>query len=176
LPYITQIVARDGKLLGHYRKRQNVDEDAEWFSCGEAIPVFALSDRTRDREWTFGISICADISDEDIFGRCAEQGAQIVFELAAPGLYGDMATRNWESGFRWWESECQEYLARWALRYGLWVAVATQAGRTADEDFPGGGYVFAPDGRRLFATADGTEGVVYLELSEAEAQYVVREI
>jgi predicted amidohydrolase len=176
LPYITQIVARDGELLGHYRKRRNVDEDAEWFSCGEAVPVFPHRDRTGGREWTFGIAICADIGDEEIFARCAEQGAQIVFELAAPGLYGDMATRDWASGFRWWEGECQQYLAQWAQRYGLWVAVATQAGRTADEDFPGGGYVFAPDGRRLFATVDGAEGAVYLELVEGEGGYAVREI
>jgi predicted amidohydrolase len=175
-PYITQIVARDGLLLGFYRKRQNVDEDAEWFACGEDVPVFAHEARTSAAECTFGIAICADIGDEEIFWRCAQQGAQIAFELAAPGLYGDQETRDWESGYRWWEGECCKLLGAYAPRYGLWIAVATQAGRTTDEDFPGGGYVFAPDGRRLFATTDGEEGAVYLELGEAEGEYLCREI
>ena len=29
---------------------------------------------------------------------------------------------------------------RHTQEYGTWVAVATQAGRTVDEDLPGGGY------------------------------------
>jgi hypothetical protein len=33
-----------------------------------------------------------------------------------------------------------------------------------DEDFPGGGYVFAPGGKRLFATPDWSVGAVYLEI------------
>ena len=168
-PYITQLVARDGELLGVYRKQRVVEEDAEWYSVGNGGPAFVHG------EWTCGIAICADIAREAVFAEAAAQGAQIVFELAAPGLYGDMATRNWDSGFRWWEGECTKYLAQWAQRYGIWGAVATQAGRTVDEDFPGGGYVFAPDGRRLYATADGAEGAVYLELGEVGEAYTVRE-
>jgi len=88
-----------------------------------------------------------------------------VFELAAPGLFGDQATRNWQSGYAWWEGECREKLGRYARTYGLWIAVATQAGRTIDEDFPGGGYLFAPGGERVFATKDGAPGAVYLEIN-----------
>jgi predicted amidohydrolase len=168
-PFVTQLVARDGELLGVYRKQRVVEEDAEWYSAGDGGPVFAHED------WTCGIAICADIAHEPAFAQATAQGAQVVFELAAPGLYGDQETRNWASGYRWWEGECQQYLARWARRYGLWVAVATQAGRTVNEDFPGGGYVFAPDGRRLYATPDWGVGVVYLALGEEEGAYVVRE-
>ncbi len=96
----------------------------------------------------------------------------MVFELAAPGLYGEQATRNWQSGFAWWEGECQSYLSRYARQYGLWIAVATQAGRTVDEDFPGGGYLFAPDGRRLYATPDGSPGVVYLGLDLERGEWI----
>jgi hypothetical protein len=42
--------------------------------------------------------------------------------------------------------------------------VATQAGRTRDEDFPGGGYVFAAGGERVLATAGGSPGAVFLEV------------
>jgi predicted amidohydrolase len=157
-PFITQVIVRDGELLGFYRKKRIVDEEAEWFSPGDAAPVF-----THDG-LTFGIAICADIGSHEVFEVCAQQGAQIVFELAAPGLYGEQATRNWQSGFEWWEGECQRYLSQYTQEYGIWVAVATQAGRTIDEDFPGGGYVFAPDGRRLYATPDGSPGALYLEI------------
>jgi predicted amidohydrolase len=176
-PYISQLVVRDGALLGVYRKQCVVDEDADWYSAGDGGPVFVHGG------WTCAIAICADISYEPAFAGAAAQGGQIVFEVAAPGLYGDMTTRDWASGYRWWESECQKYLAQWAQHYGLWIAVATQAGRTVDEDFPGGGYVFAPDGERLFATRPpparapvGIEGTVYLELVETRGRYSVERI
>jgi predicted amidohydrolase len=158
-PYITHVVIRDGQLLGYYRKVTIEDDEVNWFSPGETVPVFKHGDLT------FGIAICADIGNERVFADCARQGAQIVFELAAPGLYGEQATRDWQSGFAWWEGECQDHLSRYARQYGLWIAVATQAGRTVDEDFPGGGYLFAPDGRRLYATPDWSPGAVYLEVA-----------
>lgn len=157
-PYITQIVVREGQVLGYYRKQTIEAEEVAWFSPGETIPVFKHGDLT------FGIAICADIGNERVFAECARQGAQIVFELAAPGLYGEQASRDWQSSFAWWEGECQSYLSRYARQYGLWIAVATQAGRTVDEDFPGGGFVFGPDGRRLYATPDWSPGAVYLGL------------
>ena len=157
-PFITQLVARDGNLLGAYRKINIKDEEELWFSPGEATPIF------RHRSAIFGLAICADISKETVFAAGSRQRAKIVFELAAPGLYGEQATRDWQSGFNWWKGECQKYLGYYAKKYKYWIAVATQAGRTSDEDFPGGGYVFAPDGTCLYATPDGSAGAVYLEL------------
>ena len=157
-PFITQIVVQDRRLLGFYRKKRIVDEEADWFSPGESISTFTHG------EVPFGVAICADISSPEVFAECARQGARIVFEAAAPGLHGDQATRDWRAGFEWWKAECQKYLSRYAKRYGLWVAVATQAGRTVDEDFPGGGYVFAPDGRCLYSTSDWLPGAAYLEI------------
>ena len=166
-PYITQIVAREGRLLGYYRKLTIAEDEIAWFSAGETVPVF------QHRDLTYGLAICADIGNEAVFAECARQGAQLVFELAAPGLYGEQATRDWRSGFTWWEGECQSHLSRYARQYNLWIAVATQAGRTVDEDFPGGGYLFAPDGRRLYATPDWSPGVVYLGLKLEQAEVVL---
>jgi hypothetical protein len=86
----------------------------------------------------------------------------VVFEIAAPGLYGQQATRDWRSGYEWWRGECHKYLAGYARDFGLWIAVATQAGRTVDEDFPGGGYLFQPDGRCVYETADWSEGLAFV--------------
>jgi predicted amidohydrolase len=157
-PFITQLVARDGILLGFYRKINIKDDEELWFSPGEETPIF------RHRSAIFGMAICADIGKETVFAASSRQRAKIVFELAAPGLYGEQATRDWQSGFNWWKGECQKYLGYYAKKYKYWIAAATQAGRTSDEDFPGGGYVFGPDGNCLYATPDGSAGAVYLEL------------
>lgn len=165
-PFITQIVVRRGELQGYYRKITIKDEEVKWFSPGQDVPVF------RSDGLTFGIAICADIGNEIVFAECARQGAKIVFELAAPGLYGEQVTRNWQSGYAWWEGECQKYLSRYAQEHAFWIGVATQAGRTVDEDFPGGCYVFAPTGERLYATADYMPGAVYLQLNCGTHQIV----
>ncbi len=157
-PFITQIVVRDGRLVGTYRKVTIKDEESELFSPGSEVPVFQFDDLT------YGLAICADIDNTTLYADLARQGAQIVFELAAPGLYGDQASREWRSGFEWWREKCETHLSAYAREHGIWVAVATQAGRTVDEDFPGGGYVFAPGGRRAHATQNWQPGVAYLEL------------
>lgn len=159
-PFITQVAARRGELAGVYRKVTIVDEEVDWFSAGEGVPVF------RHDSLTFGIAICADIHNPAVFADCARQDARLVFELAAPGLYGEQATRDWHSGYAWWESECRQHLGAYARQYSLWIAVATQAGRTVDEDFPGGGYLFNPAGERVFATPDGSPGMAYIEITE----------
>jgi len=85
-------------------------------------------------------------------------------DIHAPGLYGSQATRNWLSGYQWWQNNCLQKLGRYALENSISIAVATQAGRTIDEDFPGGGYVFGPDGACLASTSDWSEGILYVEL------------
>ena len=158
-PFVTHVVVRDGKLLGFYRKNRIVDEEVVWFSPGRSVPIFKHDDLP------FGIAICADIGSQEVFSKCARQGAKIVFEVAAPGLYGDQESRNWKEGYQWWESRCKNKLSRYAKDYCIWITVSTQAGRTTDEDFPGGGYVFAPDGNRVYATSDWTPKTVHLKLN-----------
>ena len=161
LPFVAQAVVNNGKLVGCYRKNTIVDDDVLYLTPGKAVPVF------RVRDTTFGIAICSDIGNEGIFAACARQGASIVFGLAAPGLLGEQSTRNWEAGFRWWEGVCLEKLGAYSREFGIWVGAATQAGRTVDEDFPGGGYVFSPRGERVLATPDWSEGAVYAEIDFA---------
>jgi len=157
-PYVTHLVARKGELAGFYRKMNIIEEDTEFASAGDEVNVFGHDGLT------FGMAVCSDISMERIFAECARMGAAIVFELAAPGLYGEQAERDWEAGYRWWEGECRKKLSAYAKAYGIWIAVATQAGRTTDEDFPGGGYLFSPKGERVYATKDWQPGVSYLEI------------
>jgi len=155
-PYLTQIVARDGAVLCAYRKRTIPADEAHLFTPGPPAPaVFTHAGVT------CGLAVCADIDDAAVFADCARLGAGLVFECAAPGLYGEQATRDWRSGFDWWRGECFTKLGRYAREQSIWIAVATQAGRTRDEDFPGGGYLFAPDGSYAQETADWSAGMLY---------------
>lgn len=165
-PFITQIVARAGRCIAVYRKQTIPDDEAALFIPGSGGPIVPLP------RATFGIAVCADIDAPTVFAEHAQRGASIVFEAAAPGLYGDQATRNWQSGFDWWKSECQTKLSTYARENRIWVAVATQAGRTVDEDFPGGGYVFAPDGACVAATPDWRECVMYATVGPNGARNV----
>jgi predicted amidohydrolase len=157
-PFITHIAARKGVLSGFYRKVTIRDEEVEWFAAGQSVPIFwhgALP---------IGVAICADLKNRQVFSQISTQGARLIFELAAPGLYGPQETRDWQASYAWWEGECQMYLGSYARDFDTWILVATQAGRTVDEDFPGGAFVFAPGGRRVFATPDGAPGAVFLEI------------
>jgi predicted amidohydrolase len=157
-PFITQIIAHAGKILGVYRKQTIVEDEVNWFAPGSTGAVF------QHPKVLFGVSICADIDTPEIFTEQAGLGAQIVFEAAAPGLYGSQTTRNWLSGYQWWQNNCYQKLGHYARDNSIIIAVATQAGRTIDEDFPGGGYVFGPDGTCLSSTSGWSEGVLYAEL------------
>jgi predicted amidohydrolase len=158
-PFISHIVVHDGKVTGLYRKRRlGGSPDTEWFSRGRETTAFNF------KELKYGITICADIGGENIFAEYTRQGAQIIFELAAPGLYGEQSARDWQRGYKWWERVCRRHFEKLTKKYGIWIAVATQAGRTKDEDFPGGGYVFNPDGQRVYATKDWSPCEVYLEI------------
>jgi predicted amidohydrolase len=161
-PFISHVVVRDGVLAGWQHKmtlgEQQDGQLEDWYEVGDTVNVF------HHASITFGIAICADLGNASVFADCARQGAQVVFELAAPGLYGEQATRDWTSGFRWWDGEILKYMSQYTLKHHYWGAVATQSGRTSDEDFPGGAYIFAPNGKRVYATPDGTPGAVYIEI------------
>lgn len=157
-PFITQFAAQDGVVLGYYRKRTVKDEEAEWFSPGKELPVFSHSGIK------YGLAICADIDDENIFRDPAQKGAKLVIECAAPGLYGEQNARSWQEGYDWWKGECFGKLGKYAVDNGIHIAVATQAGRTMDEDFPGGGYLFSPQGECLAQSPDWKEGMLIVKM------------
>lgn len=157
-PFITQIVARDGELIAVYRKITIDDEEADWFAAGTEVSTFTHAGTV------CALAICADIDNATLFAACAERGARLVLHAAAPGLYGEQATRDWRSGFDWWRGECHAKLGGYASEYCISIATATQAGRTVDEDFPGGGYLFAPDGRCLAQSADWSPGILRIAL------------
>lgn len=157
-PFITQIAATDGRLQAVYRKIHVAEDETAWFDSGEK-PISFICDGIR-----IGLAVCADIHHESLFAEYASEGAKLIIESAAPGLYGEQATRDWQSGYDWWQGVCRSKLGSYAKKYGVAIAVSTQAGRTEDEDFPGGGYLFAADGECIKETADWGEGALFTSI------------
>ena len=160
-------------MLAIYRKMTIPDEEAHLYMPGGVAPA-VWRHPTRAAAGAphviCGTAICADISNHAVFAENATQGARLIFEAAAPGLYGEQATRDWRSGYEWWRGECHTKLAGYARKLGVTIAVATQASRTSDEDFPGGGYIFGPDGACVAESGDWSEGVLYatVEIEQIE--------
>lgn len=159
MPFIAQGVIRDGALAGVYRKINVASDEIDRFSCGSEPLVFSQGTTT------LGIGICADVDDSSLFEDYAARGANLVLLLAAPGLDGPQATRDWEQGYVWWRDKLRDQLGAYARGFGLHIAVATQAGRTINEDFPGGGYVFDAEGTLVASTDDGAEGVLIVDVA-----------
>jgi predicted amidohydrolase len=166
-PFVTQVLAQDGRILGVYRKNHIVDEEADMFSPGSDTPVFNL--RLRDTELPCALAICADSDRPDLFVDFARKGAAIVFHSSAPGLYNRRTgDASWWDGFNWYKSYVADRLPAYARDNHLHIAVATQTGATVDEDFPGGSFIFAPDGACLAGTEDYGETLLIYELELPE--------
>lgn len=162
-PFITQVAARDGKALGFYRKNTIHADEKDLFAPGTGVPIFVHPKAKT------AVAVCADIDNPGVFAEAAGKGAHFVFLAAAPGLYGARETRDWRAGYDWWRSECHTKLSKYARENGIYIAAATQTGRTRDEDFPGGGYVFGPDGGCLAETKDWSEGMLYADIPLADS-------
>jgi predicted amidohydrolase len=95
----------------------------------------------------------------------AARGADVIAMCSAPGLSGRRGTSaEWRAGLEWWESAGLADACRNARRLGVWVAMATQAGSTADEDFPGIAALVAPDGRVVDRLPDWLPGTLVVAI------------
>ncbi len=158
IPYITQIVAAGGQVVGVQRKR-HLGTGEEAFTAATWSQLFTLAG-TR-----FGIAICAEAGFDMPFDTAASGGAGLMLFPAAPGLYGRRDSEaSWQSGFSWWESCALGDARRHARRLGLWVALAGQAGSTVDEDFPGLAALVSPDGTVTARLPDWREGLLTVDI------------
>jgi len=139
-PYVTQLYAVGGRLRGRHRKR-HLGEDEDGYRIGTETKVF------RSGDMSFGIVICAEGGVDFTWKAIADQGASLVFFCSAPGLYGRRTDEaGWRDGLAWWEGYGLGDARRHAVEQQTWVAMATQAGSTFDEDFPGLAALVAPTG------------------------------
>ena len=158
-PYISQIHASAGKIVGVYRKRHLADNEGAFTAGTESY-------RAQIDGNAFGIAVCADYEVPDEFVAASESGASVVFHCSAPGLYGTRKTddASWQRGFDWWRTSCIETHGRRAKELGIYIALATQAGATADEDFPGWSALFSPDGEIIAELPNWEAGSLIAEI------------
>lgn len=157
-PYITQLVAAGGSVLGGQRKR-HLGDGEEAFTAATESRVFEHAGST------FGVAICAEAGFDAPFDVAAAGGARLVLFPAAPGLYGRRTDEaSWRSGFSWWQGCALGDAGRHAKRLGIWIALAGQAGSTEDEDFPGLAALVSPDGTVTDRLPDWSEGTLTVDI------------
>ncbi len=157
-PYISQVFAAAGRVAGVQRKR-HLGQGEEAYTAAARSVVF---DHAGAR---FGVAICAEAGFDAPFDAAAAAGAALVLFPAAPGLHGRCTDEaSWRRGFSWWESRSLGDACCQARRLGLWIALAGQAGATADEDFPGLAALVGPDGNVAARLPDWRPGVLEVDI------------
>jgi predicted amidohydrolase len=152
------VFAAAGRVAGVQRKRHLGEGEESFTPATEA----AFFDHAGAR---FGVAICAEAGFGAPFDAAAAAGARLVLFPAAPGLYGRRTTEaGWRDGFAWWRGCSLGDAARHARRLGLWIALAGQAGATADEDFPGLAALVDPGGRVVAQLPDWREGALVVDI------------
>ena len=159
-PFITQVVAAGGRVEGVQRKR-HLGEGEEAYRAANIDNLFGLGGVS------FGIAICAEGRTERPFAFAQSAGARLVCFPAAPGLYGRRTTEaEWRAGWEWWCGDALGDARRHARERGLWIAIATQAGSTADEDFPGLAALVDPRGEVVDQLPDWSAANLVVEVPD----------
>jgi len=156
--FITQAFASNGQLIGTQRKR-HLGDDEHAYATGSDSLTFDLAGNR------YGIIICAEAGVDWTWDATARSGAEIVLFCSAPGL--DERTTDEGSGragFEWWQGCGLGDARRHAARLHVWVAMATQAGTTVDEDFPGIAALVSPTGAVIDRLADWQPGTLTVEI------------
>jgi len=156
--YISQLHLRGGEVAGVQRKRR-LGEGEEGFATSADTQRFAAAGVP------FGVVICAESHVDVTWEASVAEGERLVCLCSAPGLderCTDEAT--WRSGFEWWGSAGLADAQRQAARLGVWVAMATQAGSTIDEDFPGIAALIDPTGAIADRLPDWRPGTLVVDV------------
>ena len=156
--HISQLHLADGRVAGVQRKR-HLGEGEEGFVPHAATPRFA-SGRT-----PFGVVICAESHVDFTWDASTSEGERLVCFCSAPGLDERCTSEEtWRSGFDWWGTAGVADAQHQAKRLGVWVAMATQAGSTVDEDFPGVAALFDPSGAIVDRLPDWRPGTLLVDV------------
>jgi predicted amidohydrolase len=156
--HIVHVVAAQGRIVGVQRKR-HLGEGEESFTAADADAVFDL-DGVR-----CAIAICAESRTDRPFAHAVAAHAPLVLFCAAPGLDGRRIDEaSWRRGWEWWRADGLGDAQRHARERGLWIAVATQAGATHDEDFPGVAALVDPTGKVRAELPDWRAGSLIVDV------------
>lgn len=155
---ITQAYTVNGQLAGVQRKR-HLGEGEDRYTPAADTSVFDYGAAR------FGTIICAEAGTDFTWDHTVAAGAELILFCSAPGLYGRRTDEaGWRRGFEWWESCGLADAKHHAARLGVWVAMATQAGSTEDEDFPGIAALINPAGEVVDRLPDWNPGSLVVDI------------
>ena len=122
-----------------------------------------------------GVTLCAEGEVDFPWTDAVAGGAAVVLFCSAPGLHGRRTDeRGWRDGHAWWLSAGLGDGVRHARRLGVPVAMATKAGSTEDEDFPGLAALVSPAGE-VARLPDWRPGCLVVEVAADVTVHPVRE-
>lgn len=158
--HITQAYAHHRGLRGIQRKR-HLGAGEDGFVVGADAMACELGAAR------FATVICAEANTPTAWDASASScSGGAVFYCSAPGL--DVRRTDDEAGWNdcigWWEGHGLGGAQRHAARLGVWVGMATQAGATADEDFPGISALVSPGGEVVERLPAGEPGVLTVDI------------
>ena len=158
--FISQAWAVDGRVAAVQRKRHLGDGEESFTAVAPSETAVFDGGGV-----ACGVVICAEAGVDHTWDASAAAGAAVLLMCSAPGLYGRRTDEaSWRAGFRWWE-DCGLGDARHhAARLGCWVAMATQAGSTVDEDFPGIAALVDPTGEVMARLPDWRPGTLVVDV------------
>lgn len=154
-PYITQLLAKGGRIAAVHRKAHLGEGEDSQFGSGVSSGLVSVAGVA------CALAVCAEIGTQPPYA----QDARLVLAPAAPGLYGDRrrTDADWQRGFNWWRESVVDD-ARRLLRPGSWLAVSSQAGATHDEDFPGWAALIGAGGHVVDELPDWREGTLVVDV------------
>jgi predicted amidohydrolase len=156
--HITQVAAAGGRVVGMQRKRHLGDDEESYTAADEDATLEIDGAR-------YAIAICAESGVDRPFAHAVAADAKLVLFCAAPGLYGRRIDEAaWKRGWEWWRGCGLGDAQRHARERRLWIAMATQAGSTHDEDFPGIAALVDPDGNVRAELPDWREGTLVVDV------------
>jgi predicted amidohydrolase len=156
--YISQLHLSGGRVAAVQRKR-HLGEGEDGFAVDDRTPRFACDGEP------FGVVICAESHVDFTWDASTSDGERLVCLCSAPGLDERCTSEEtWRSGFDWWGTAGLADAQHQAKRLGVWVAMATQAGSTVDEDFPGIAALIDPRGGIVDRLPDWRPGTLVVDV------------
>lgn len=148
-PYITQIVAGPGGLMGLYRKTHLSPPEKGTYQAGKDIPIFVCNG------FTFGVQLCYESHFPEISRVMALEGAELILmPHASPRGYPEEKMESW-----------LRHLPSRAFDNGVFVVACNQVGQTVEDlSFPGVIVALDPSGRIIESYEGNQEKMILIEL------------
>jgi predicted amidohydrolase len=154
-PYIAQVVAGPGGLLGLHRKTHLSPPEKEKYREGDVLDVF------HEDDLKFGLELCYESHFPEISTVLCLKGAEILFmPHASPRGDPDRKMKSW-----------LRHLPARAFDNGVFVVACNQVGKTKEGFFfPGVILALDPQGRVLESYAGNEETMVLVQLKAKDLQ------